>query len=158
MSDLFLTSFGVPDLIVDVVGDHTDLTILAPRGLKASKAYPYPKVIKVIRDHKDLKVQLALQVRSEQRDHKDQPVQLVREVRMARRARRATREIQVPKGHKVRGEPPALQARKAPPGLRAQQEQPARKDRKVFMGRKARSAPNRTGGIQSDGHRVGKHG
>jgi hypothetical protein len=85
-------------------------------------------------------VQLALQVRSEQRDHKDQLVQLVRKVRRARRARRATREIQVPKGHKVRREPPALQARKAPPGLRAQQEQPARKDRKVFRGRKARSA------------------
>jgi hypothetical protein len=32
LSDLSLTSFGVPDLVVDVVGDDADLTVLAPRG------------------------------------------------------------------------------------------------------------------------------
>src|SRR5215218_7679941 len=70
LSDLFLTSFGVPDLIVDVVGDHTDLTILAPRGPKVSPASRAPKVVKVIQSHKVFKVQPEHKVQRVQRVHR----------------------------------------------------------------------------------------
>jgi Collagen triple helix repeat (20 copies) len=43
LSDLFLTSFAVPDLVVDVVGGEVEVNVLAPRGEKGEQGDPGPK-------------------------------------------------------------------------------------------------------------------
>jgi hypothetical protein len=132
VSDLFLTSFGIPDLIVDVVGDHTDLTILAPRGPQVNKPIRGLKVIKERQAHKAQLVQPDLRVLPGRPDPK---------AGGDRRANKVILAIQVPKVHKLRRELLAPPVRKVPRELAAQLDRLVRKVLRGVQGSQGRIGP-----------------
>jgi hypothetical protein len=146
LSDLFLTSFAVPDLVVDVIGDEVEVNVLAPRGERVSKEIRARRAIVESRARKATRAtpaQLDRKASRAIRGRRAPPVppdQLVPRDRKATRATPERRVQQVRQGRRDQPEALVQQALPAQPVLREQQVPRVLKACRGRKGSKGRSA------------------